>query len=84
MKRYVEIEAEACRCKYCGNIVVTIDDYGQCSHGCPGNMKIIEGTKDTIYLDLVTGQTLYSVSVKKREEEIIPYSELEAYYKKLT
>lgn len=76
-KRYVEIKGDVCKCNYCGSILVTIKDFGQCPKGCPGNMKLVPNSEDSIYLDLKTGKFSYCVSNENIKEEIPSYSALE-------
>ena len=40
-----KIPVELNKCKYCGSYVITIDNYGECPKGCPGNMVEIQSFK---------------------------------------
>lgn len=69
MKLWKEIKADASKCNYCGNIVVAIEDIGGCSRGCPGNMKVIERTATSIFLNMKTGEIEYCITKEQHEEE---------------
>jgi hypothetical protein len=42
MKKKILIDL--CKCNYCGSMVITCNDKGQCPRGCPGNMKTIQAS----------------------------------------
>ena len=37
MANRVKVEIQVNRCKYCGGEFITVENYGQCRKGCPGN-----------------------------------------------
>lgn len=69
MKLWKPISAEANECNYCGRIVVTINDMGGCANGCPGNMKILPHTEETVYVNMKTGDIEYCITVEQSEME---------------
>lgn len=68
MKRYRNLIAAINKCHYCGSLVITLDDIGQCPKGCPGNMREI--SQDSYFLDMTTGELRYCVSVADQEIEL--------------
>ena len=67
MKRYRKIKSEICKCNYCGSTVLTVDDFGQCPKGCPGNMATT-GTEETIYLDMTSGWAKFMITEEEANE----------------
>ena len=41
----IEIPIELNKCNYCGSYAITVDNFGECPNGCPGNMKEIKSFK---------------------------------------
>lgn len=54
----ITIEIDYAQCKYCGLVTFLVNDYGECSNGCPGNFHILFTKEITIPKECVITQPI--------------------------